>query len=185
VTRRWREEDTGFTLVELLVAATILPLLLGIVGALVISAMRTDAAVRDETQAASTGQASATAITKATRQADWVSVTSSAAGQLLRVRTASSTTALTWSCRAWWYSAGKLWQRSATSTIALPSAPATQGWTLLVDGVSQQGTTPAFIYADGVLTVTYTVATGAHKPLLVTTMVSPRQAATAGSTLCQ
>lgn len=177
--------DDGFTLIEVLITSALLPLLVGLVGALVITAQRTDSTVRAATSAATAGQIVIDGVTTAARSADWASVSTSGTGQLLRVRTASTDTTLSWSCRAWWFDGGKIWLKSASTTIAAPTAPATQGWTLVATGVAAQETNPVFVYAAGALSVMYTVSDGSQSPVLIATTVSPRQSASGGSTQCQ
>jgi prepilin-type N-terminal cleavage/methylation domain-containing protein len=170
-------DDSGFTLVELLIVCALVPLILMIVGGLVSSATRTNASVQQNTQAASASQVALESITTASRQADWVSV--SGGGTLLRVRTAlvddRNAGALQWTCAAWWIGDGKLYQQRSASSIAAPTNAAAQGWTLLVDGVGADGASPYFSYAAGSVAVTFTVDTGNRQPLLVATTVANRQ----------
>lgn len=166
-------DDAGVTLTELLIACAIVPIVLAAAGALVVSSLRTDASVTDTTKAASTTQLVSASITTAARQADWMSVSNSGTGQLLQMRSASAATTLSWTCRAWWIDGGRLYQKDSPSRITAPGANTT-GWSLVASGVAANGTAPMFVYSAGSLAVNFTVSAGSQKPILVSTVVSPR-----------
>jgi type II secretory pathway pseudopilin PulG len=180
------QKDEGFTLIELLVVCLLVPLVFGIVSALVVSATRMDETVRDDAAAASAGQVLAQSITRSVRQGDWLATSSTPSGQLLRVRTATNGVQISWVCRAWWFSDGAVWSRTSPSSIAAPAAGDLRGWSMQADGVAMQAGTPVFVEAAGTLTLTFTVDSGGSRaPVSIATSVTKRQIASTGGTQCQ
>jgi Tfp pilus assembly protein PilV len=147
--------DSGLTLIELMIAGLILSVVLLAIGGItigILSAQRTVAAV---TQTATAAQAAASEIAAGIRNSsDSRLSTPSGTDQLLVVRTAGSQSSLSWSCRAWYYSAADGSIRSTVTAdgtrIAAPNATQLATWALLVSDVTPRSGTGVFsVVADG------------------------------------
>lgn len=129
---RLRDDESGFTLIETIVASMLGVLVLGIGASLLLSLFRTQHNVSDYADATTTGQLISRSVEEGVRNsgaAGTSGILSGAAvdgqGQLLRARVADGTSAgdVTWACEAWYYSSSTgsvLFARSSSSAIADP-----------------------------------------------------------------
>jgi Flp pilus assembly protein TadG len=137
VIRRVRSDDSGFTLVELIIYSGLLVLVLIVMGGFFISTSVVGATVRTVTDAASTGQLIARSLDTAVRQASYLDVRSTSTYQFLVVRTATTGTTLGWRCEAWFWdkASSTVYTTSSAARIAQPtSAPTT--WLILGSGIT-------------------------------------------------
>lgn len=131
-------DESGFTLIEMIVASVLGVLVLGIGASLLLSLFRTQHSVSDYADATTTGQLVSRAIEQGVRNAAALPNAANpgdkgilagpmvtGTGQLLRARVAIGTQNgdVTWQCQAWYYSDAThtvLWARSTASAIADP-----------------------------------------------------------------
>src|SRR4051812_43915638 len=93
------EDDEGFTLVELVIAAMILVLVLSVVGAMITSLSKTSTTVTGMTSTSTSAQLAAESIERGIRNSsDFFLTSPTGSDQLLVARTAQGTTSLTWTC---------------------------------------------------------------------------------------
>lgn len=146
--------ESGFTLIELIVSASLSLLVLLLVGTLVTGALRgqqrTDAVAAASNQGALVSDSISTAVRSS------VGVTSgplTSRGQILLARVASLSSAAattpTWRCHAWYYSIADdaVYTTSSASSWGLKatSNPDLSGWNRLADGVTLiEGVTEPF-----------------------------------------
>lgn len=197
VLRRLREDDSGVTLVELLVYGIVLAVVLAVVGGLLVNALRTHGAVRDRAQASDTVQVGFGALERSVRNAGGGFVDDSGRLLVLRERTAKSVTdADRWRCVGYYVdeASGDLRRvldptgsQTAAALAAADAATVASGWPVLVGEATRIGSVPPFGPADGPLNEHRTVdislraLAGAQKPVdLVTTATLRPQS---GSTL--
>ncbi len=174
--------DAGFTLVELLVASLLLSLVLAIVAGIFISITATQRNVSALTTTTSTAQLAAAAIETGVRNASDVSavLTPSGTDQYFVVRTASQGATITWSCRAWYYSAANGGSIRSTQTadgtkITAPTAAQLATWSLLATGITPRSGTGIFTGTSGGVTMAFNaVAAGDNKPIAIQTTVLKR-----------
>jgi hypothetical protein len=87
-------------------------------------------------------------LTQGIENASEFTVQSSGSDLMLVARTASTSTTLTWYCRAWYYQASTSTIRTTTTAdgtkILLPTATQLATWTRLATGIAAVGTTPIF-----------------------------------------
>ncbi|MDO7882849.1 prepilin-type N-terminal cleavage/methylation domain-containing protein [Antiquaquibacter soli] len=173
-----RRSDSGLTLIELMVAGLILSLVLLAIGGItvgILSAQRTVAAV---TQTATSAQSAATAIATGVRNASDVRLsTPTGSDQLLVVRTANTTSTLSWSCRAWYYQASTGTIRTKVTTgAAIPAPNSTQlaTWSTLVTGVTPASGTQIFSVVAGGISITYNATISNGRPVAIDTTAIKR-----------
>jgi Tfp pilus assembly protein PilW len=155
--------DSGLTLVELLVSTLLVALVLTVVGGIFISVTSVQRTVGSLTSTTTAAQAAASAIEQGVRNASEISLTTpTGTDQLLVVRTANQTGTLTWTCRAWYYSATSGQIRSTATNngthITAPNSTALAAWPLLVSGVTPHSGTTVFTAAGDSVTIDYDVA---------------------------
>ena len=166
--RRLREEESGLTLVELLVTIVLLSLVGTVVGGIMISLLNTQRTVSSVTADTRSAQLIADAIGTPIRNASSFQLSSIGSNdQLLVARVASSTATITWRCTAWYYSASqqRLFTTDQTSAIAAPTSASLATWTVLADGVTPLGETYIFTADGPVVEVAYQVASGDTDPI--------------------
>lgn len=148
--RPLRDDDTGLSLVELIVYIVLTGLVLGAVSIILVNSWRTQENVTSQSEATTRGQVMASTVERAMRNALDFEV--SVDGTQLRVRT-SLAGAL--ACQGFRLTTGQaLMTLSAT---ALPSNAAT--WGQWESGITQRGSTPFFAATGGTLTYTFDIAT--------------------------
>jgi type II secretory pathway pseudopilin PulG len=144
---RIRGDESGFTLIELMVSALLTVVVLVIVTGIFVSMNATAGSVRTVTAATTAGQAASSQVQRAARNSSTMGVTSLAAGdQLLTARTLGSGSTAVWTCSYWYYSATNktIRYKTASSAIPSPTAASQASWSLLSDGVSLVGSTAVF-----------------------------------------
>jgi hypothetical protein len=184
-------QDAGYTLVELLIYCLFSVVILAVVGGMLISSLTVQHQVRGLTETSSLGQLISRSVEEGARNASDIRAEPSvAAGQLLRARVASGTSAgsVTWQCQAWYYSSstkGFYWATSATAAIPIPvtgtnlhSAP----WLFLGDGVEPDSDTGAFFGSDGSnVILRFKVSSESVDLVLIPNTVVKRQSAAGGT----
>lgn len=169
---RLRAEQSGFTLMELLVAASLLGLTITLVGTLMVSLVTTERTVTGVTAGTTNAQLAATSIDARISQSSSFQVTDVGADQMLVARVAGGAAALDWQCFAWYYSSageGSIRTVSAPdgSTIALPDATALDSWSSLITGVSPPAGGTVFTANGPQLSITFDVAAGTSPPVAI------------------
>jgi prepilin-type N-terminal cleavage/methylation domain-containing protein len=142
ITRRLRDEQSGFTLIELVVASMLTVVIAVVIGNILITTLGSEKTVRTTTQATSAGQLVAQSIDKGVRNAVWISPLPYATGgdYFLTVRTADGKKDVTYTCQAWYITAaGSAYVRSSDSPILKPTGGNVTGWTLLTTGIERSG----------------------------------------------
>jgi hypothetical protein len=146
---RLRDDESGITLIEVIVTAMLGALVLAAVGGIYIGAVKAQAMVAGLTGASNDAQLAARDLDRAVRNGVALKVTASGDDQLLVVRSAGSGDALEYRCRAWFFdaSAGELRSttRSDGTLIAVPTADQLANWTLLAAPVGPDGETDVFL----------------------------------------
>lgn len=189
-----KEDERGFTLVELMISATLSIIVLVIAGGILISGLRTQEIARTVTEAANTAQQIVHSVQAGVKNASAITVTTNATTgtQLLLVRTVSSDPNSTApSCQAWYYtpSNGGAVYTTKTTPAAAITVPASgpQGiWTILGTGVSPADPTTGKVFNapnGGRVELKFDVAAGAHPYVLINTMTYNSQS-TSVSTPC-
>jgi type II secretory pathway pseudopilin PulG len=177
--------DDGFTLIELIVAASLTVLVILVVGGLMYSGSTTERSVRTVTAATTAGQLAASNVEKSIRNSSAFKVQAVGADQFLVARIAGSGTALTWTCSAWYFSAADKTLRTITSStaIAQPTVAAQQSWTLLSGGLIPAGGTTVFLAGGSRLTITFQVDAGTGPDVAFRSSIASQTGQT-GSTPC-
>lgn len=180
-----RHPEGGISLVELMIYALLSLIVLAIVGGVLASGLRTQAAVQTVTGAATTAQQIVSSIQSGVRNASAITIVSppTAGSQMLVARVVGmdpTSTAAT--CQAWYYTpsnGGAVYMKktSPASVIAVPSSDPPSGWSLLGVGVtpsSSRGvvfTAPAGLRVD----LTFNVAAAAQPYVsMLTTIYTPQ-----------
>ena len=156
--RERRADDRGLTLVELVVAASLLSLVLVVVGGMFVSLVNAERTVTPQSQGTTAAQLAATSIGSAIRNSSEFRITDVGTDQLLVARVAGNDDAIVWSCRAWYYSsagAGEIRTTTAPdgTVVLAPSTSQLATWTQLIEGVASPAGLPVFAQAGAALTV--------------------------------
>ena len=176
---RLRDESSGFTLIELVVASSLTVIIAIVIGSMLISTLGSEKTIRTTTQATSAGQLVAQSIDKGVRNATWIDLTAASGEYFLTVRTASSTAVVTYSCQAWYVTpAGSAYVKSSPTKITKPTGGNVTGWTLLTTGVQQAGTASILSRTGREVTITFEVDAGDAQNVLITTSALSRQTST-------
>jgi Tfp pilus assembly protein PilW len=141
---RIRSDQSGFTLIELIVSALLTVVVLGIVTGIFLSLSSTSTSVRSVTTATTAGQAAANSIERAARNSSSMTASSPVTGDyLLKARTLGSGSTALWTCAYWYYSAADKTIRYKSSSVAITALTyaAQKSWSLLSDGVSPMTST--------------------------------------------
>lgn len=170
--RRLMRDDSGFSLVEMLVASALFAFITtGIVGVILVStnAQRTVSTVTASTTDA---QLVANEIDNRIRNSSEFQVTTSGTTQLLVARVAGTGTTITWRCYGWYYSAtdGGVIRMTSTATgtqITMPTATQAASWTLLLSGVTPRTGTTVFSAVDTQLSVAFNATAGDRPPVAI------------------
>jgi prepilin-type N-terminal cleavage/methylation domain-containing protein len=166
--------EDGFTLIELVISASLLSVVLLAVGGILIGALKAQSTVRSIGQAVAGSQLVVRSVGSGIRNASGFKAEAlDGNGQLLRARVATGTAGLAWTCRAWYYSSatGTLYTSSNSSAAVPAPAGAPAGWTLLATGVTlPSGATQPFTVSGRQLKLNAAVsADGAAHPVLLST----------------
>jgi prepilin-type N-terminal cleavage/methylation domain-containing protein len=175
---RLPSDQRGFTLVELLIAVSLMVLVSVVIGGILINTLTAEKTVRTTTQATSAGQLVASSIEQGVRNATWIDLAATGGEYFLRVRTASGAATVTWNCQAWFISGGKTYMRLSPTVITRPTTANLTGWTLLASGLTQSGTTSLLTKDDRQIHITFEVSAGDAKPVLISTSALSRQTGT-------
>jgi type II secretory pathway pseudopilin PulG len=187
-----KEDEAGFTLVELTIATGLTLIVLVIAGGILISGLRTQEVARTVTDAANTAQQIVHSVQTGVKNASAITVTSNATTgtQLLLVRTVSSDPNSTApSCQAWYYTpsnGGAVYTTKTTPAVAitLPTGGPQGIWTILGTGVSPADPTTGKVFNapnGGRVELKFDVAAGVHPYVLVNTMTYNSQSTTVSS----
>ena len=142
--RRPSEQQDGFTLIELMVAAFLGVVVLSIVGGIMWSSSQAEGLVRNVTTATSAGQAVTNSLETGIRNSEYkpattipLTILTSGSDQMLVALVAQNGATVSAKCEAWYYDATNKVIRYTTSAsaIALPNAATLATWTKLSTGV--------------------------------------------------
>lgn len=190
--RRRQADDSGFTLVELLIYMSLSVLILFVVGSMFINALVAQNRIEDTTRASNDGQLVANLLQQDVRNATRVSPVAVLSGDYaVRMRSADAAkTYGNWRCITWYWSAGtsRMW-RSATTSSATPAASpwptsrltpsqlSSGDWLLVGDEITASGTTAVlvsdingtrldatYVAGDATETVPFTFTTTSRNP---------------------
>ena len=189
-----QERESGFTLVELMIASGLTIIVLVITGGILISSLRTQEIARTVTDAANVAQQIVHSVQAGVKNASAITVTGDATTgtQLLLVRTVSSDPNSTApSCQAWYYTpanGGAVYTTKTTpaAAITLPSGGPQGVWTILGTGISPADPTTGKVFNapnGGRVELKFDVAAGSHPYVLINTMTYNSQS-TAVSSPC-
>jgi prepilin-type N-terminal cleavage/methylation domain-containing protein len=157
----------GFTLIEMMVATLLFALVGAVVGAIFISTLQAQQTVSGVSSSTNAAQSAANVIDSTLRNASGYAVSASASDQLLVARVAGTGSTLTWSCRAFYYSASagtiRMYNGSVGTKITTPTPSALATWTLLTSSVTPRTGTTIFTDVDGVTAQVAFDVTGASK----------------------
>jgi type II secretory pathway pseudopilin PulG len=182
-----KEDEAGFTLVELTIATGLTLIVLVIAGGILISGLRTQEVARTVTDAANTAQQIVHSVQTGVKNASAITVTSNATTgtQLLLVRTVSSDPNSTApSCQAWYGGAVYTTKTTPAVAITLPTGGPQGIWTILGTGVSPADPTTGKVFNapnGGRVELKFDVAAGVHPYVLVNTMTYNSQSTTVSS----
>ncbi len=159
-----RNDDDGFTLVELMVYSIILTVVLGVVASMYLSLNATQQVVSTTVDASSQAQVAADSIETGVRNSSAFSLTAPSVGtQFLRARVATGTTTIVWKCAAWYYSTaggGTIRYKVSTTAIAAPSEATAATWSKLATGVAPSTGTTIFSVSADTVTFGFNVKSG-------------------------
>lgn len=170
--RQRRTDDSGFTLVELLIAAGLLVITIALVGSIMVSLVTTERTVAGVAAGTTGAQLTATAIDDRISQSSSFQVTTIGSDQMVIARVAGRDDDLSWECYAWYYSAsgdGSIRYTTAPdgTVISVPTANQFATWNSLLDGVTREGTTPVFVASGDRLTTTFNAQAGTSDPVAI------------------
>ena len=181
------DDDSGMTLVELIVYMMLMTLVIVIVGSVFISGNKVQKDATSMADASNNAQLAAATLEGPLRNAEKLQVPSAFGGDLLVAKTRvgeKNDDPASWRCRAWFFdrATGAIYSTSSpvtgsVTTAGLTSGFSLSGWTLLVDSVAQRGTTPVFktTGVGGGATFTFDITTTRDKaPVTIESSVIPR-----------
>ncbi|MEO5534691.1 MAG: prepilin-type N-terminal cleavage/methylation domain-containing protein [Pseudolysinimonas sp.] len=161
------DDDRGFTLVELLVATLLFSLVGSLVAAIFISTLNVQQTVTGVSASTSSAQSAANNVDSTLRNASGYLLTASGSDQLLVARVAGTGSTLTWSCRAFYYSASagsiRAYTGAVGTKITAPTSTSLATWGLLTTGVTPRSGSTIFTDVDGVTMQVAFDVTGANK----------------------
>lgn len=160
-----RDRERGLTLVELVVAASLLSLVLVVVGGMFVSLVTAERTVTPQSQGTTAAQLAATSIGAAIRNSSEFRITDVGSDQLLVARVAGSDDAIEWSCRGWYYSAAGDGEIRTTTTadgsaISAPTSSQLSAWTQLIEGVAPPAGQTVFTETGAALAVAFDADAG-------------------------
>jgi hypothetical protein len=183
---RFRTDERGLTLIELLVYMVLLVLVLIVAGGFLGSTLIQSKTVRAVDDNSTAAQLVADSIESGIRNSSDYSLTSPVGtDQMLVARVASKGATLSWSCAAWYYSAaeGSIRMTRSSTQIVAPTTAQFATWTLLHAGVHPISGTTIFTTSGRRLTIAFNGLTDGYPPVAITTSAFSRAGAT-GSVSC-
>lgn len=176
-----KNDQRGFTLVELMISTGLTLIVLVIAGGILISGLRTQEIARSVTNAANTAQQIVHSVQAGVKNASAITVNSDpvTGTQLLLVRTVSSDPSSTApSCQAWYYTpsnGGAVYTKKSTpaAAITLPAGGPQGLWTILGSGISPADPITGKVFNapnGGRVELKFDVAAGSHPYVLINTM---------------
>ena len=183
--------ESGFTLVELLVACILIVVVMLGVASLMVTLIKAPRLVTSRIYAADSGQVVAHSIGQGIRNSSNFRLTTpSGPDQLLVARTAQNGSPLTWVCAAWYFSASDgsvRYHQSLTAIPAVPTSTDLASWSVLGSSVAPSSGTGIFTVSGQELVTSFTVAaagqSGQPTGQLITTSVFSR-GGSGGSPAC-
>ena len=182
-------DESGLTMVELMIYSLLLAGVLAIIGSLLISTLRTESTVSGVVDATTAAQLAAKSIESGVRNSSGFQLTAvNTTDQVLLARVTDS--AGVWTCRAWYYSNTENTIRALSSTSKiLPASWTTASlasWTLLASGVEpavgKPASDPIFTSAGQYVTMNFRVLAESYPPATISSSAARR--ITQGSTQC-
>lgn len=171
-------DDTGMTMIELVVYSVLAIGVLLIVGSMLLNGMRGQASVTAITTATNSGQLAASAIQNDVRNSSRIKVITVGNDQLVQARIAGGTSStVAYHCAAWYYSkaTGEIRSNTSPSRITAPNASALAGWTLIASGIKPAGPGgTVFTGTSSHLEIAFTVAAGSTEPVTITSSATSR-----------
>jgi len=183
-------DDSGFTLVELLVYSLLSVVVLGIVASLVIAGIRGQTAVGIFTSGTNNVQSVSNVIGTDVRRASYIRVATIGDDNMVTLRVKPSAESTTYSCVSYYWSKSRKEVRSKTSSaaIAAPTASTITSWNLVASKISQTGTS-AVISGDGTtnsayVNLTFTIVADTKSDARTTVKTYPRTPMSTDATPC-
>jgi len=192
VIARLKSDDSGFSLVELLISMTLFAVVLTIVGNVIVSALTADRTVREITGSTTGGQLVVNVVEQTVRNSTAISVTTDVDGvsTFATVRTTAGGPAR---CHGFFFDSevGAVFERTSTTAIPAPTPGAVGSeWTRISEGIvpidDGSGTpTPVFAAAGTRgLAVSFTVDGASGPASLFVTAVTGRAPLSNASPTC-
>lgn len=175
-------------MMELVVAASMLSVVLMVVGSIFISVITTQSTVSAVTTSSTAGQLAARSIETGVRNASEYQLVAVGSDQLLVARTAGTESALSWSCVAWFYDADdggsiRMTRTADGTAIAAPDAAELADWTLLADGISPRDGAPGiFSSTPPLLAVAFDATADDHAATVIEFTATPLTQSTEAAT---
>jgi type II secretory pathway pseudopilin PulG len=182
---RVRREESGMSLIELIVYMALMGVVLTIATGFLINSMSTQKNVQSSTDATSAAQLVANSVAAAVSNASAVQQgpALNASDQFVVARTATRGDTATWMCRAWYYSAADHAIYTTTSNPAAPITVPTGGpagvWTLLAANVDAPAGASALHATSGSVSLNFSLAAASGAPVNIQTTDYLRVPATA------
>lgn len=189
---RLRRDDSGFSLVELLIAMSLFAVVLTIVGNVIVSALTADRTVREITGSTTGGQLVVNVVEETVRNSTAIRVTTNADGvsTFATVRTTAGGAAR---CHAFFFDSelGAVFERTSTTAIPAPTPGAVGSeWSRISEGIvpidDGSGTPRPVFAAEGTrgLAVNFTVDGASGPASLFVTAVTGRAPLSNASPSC-
>jgi Tfp pilus assembly protein PilV len=163
------DSEAGVSLIEVLIYMVLSVLVLGIVGAILINGLRTEAAVRTADVSASGSQLVMASIQRGVDNATDLAVIvpdGHDLDQVVIIRTANGAATPVYSCQAWYYSNAEHTIRTETSPDGVAvSTDNPLSWTLLAQGVAPGATGTIFTEDGTSLDIDFTVTAEYRDPI--------------------
>lgn len=189
---RLRRDESGISMVELLVYIFLGIIVSTIVAAILINSLQVQVQVLDAATSADSGTTVSDSLGRGVRNSSDLEESAPASGgTLIRSRSLDSSPSATtglddrWVCLAWYAVEDRIYSRASTTAIAEPDSVTPTGWTLIATDVEPvDPTTPMLRVIDsgGALEVAFTARTGDGGPQLIQTVISSLQALNAAAT---
>ena len=184
--------ETGMTLVELIIYAALLTVVVTIVGGMMLSAITAQRDITSSTSAASLGQLIGQSVTKGVRNATTIDPLQqpTATSQLLRVSSSAGKhtdgTLYGTVYEGWYYTqnnGGSFYMTISCTSIVAPTTPTLLAqWNYLGTGITPTaGGASLFTVANSTVSYGFSVANGVGKSILISSTAVSRQALTGGS----
>jgi type II secretory pathway pseudopilin PulG len=141
-----KKDQQGFSLIELIVYTLISSMLLTVVASVFISLYSVQEDVLQSGKSAGELQLVAASINYGVRNSTAVSLSETAAGQLLLAETLTGADEAGTVCQAWWFDGEgmSMYASSGPTRESLPTTSSTSGWMLLSDSIDALEEAPLF-----------------------------------------